>query len=124
MQQEPPTNWIRVTAGLLIALLALIALAGAIGLVLCLDTNHGRSPIEQTRTDAQTIRSAVELYLAENPGGRCPDVSDLIMDHMLNGNINTQDRWGREFAIDCAGEDSVVLSAGPDGVLGNDDDIR
>lgn len=93
------------------------------GIVLMTTPRGCGSPIEQTRTDAQTIRSAVELYLAENPGGRCPDVSDLVTDHMLNGNTNTQDRWGREFAIDCAGEDSVVLSAGPDGVLGNADDI-
>ena len=82
------------------------------------------SPVERTRTDAQTIRSAVELYLAQNPGGDCPGVIDLLEEHMINGNTNTEDQWRREFAIDCGGEDPMVMSAGPDGVLGNTDDIR
>ena len=120
MQHETPTTWIR---ALLVALIALIVLACALRFMMRLDPDEGWRR-ERTRTDSQTIRSSVELYLAQNPGGDCPSLSDLVSDHMLNGNTNTQDQWGTEFAIDCAGKDPVIVSAGPDCVLGNADDIR
>ena len=107
---------------IMIVVIIMAMIATAVGMAVLPQLERAR--VEQTRTDSQTIRSAVELYLAQNPGGDCPAVTDLVSDHMLNGNTNTQDQWGTEFAIDCAGKDPVVVSAGPDGLLGNADDIR
>lgn len=87
-------------------------------------TNEGRHPDEQTRTEAQTLRSAVELYRAQLPDASCPMLFELVDRHMLAANSVTEDRWGNAYVIRCVGDDIIVTSNGPDGVLGSPDDIR
>ena len=82
-----------------------------------------RGPNQQAQTEVQIIRSATELYLAQNPEGHCPSMSDLVEEHMLNGNTNTEDPWQHPFAIDCVRGEPIAMSAGADGVLGSADDI-
>ena len=55
-------------------------------------TNEGRHPDEQTRTEAQTLRSAVELHRAQLPVAPCPGVLDLVDQHLLVDNSITADR--------------------------------
>ncbi len=107
---------------IMIVVIIMAMIATAVGMAVLPQLERAR--IEQTRTDSQTIRSAVELYLAQNPGGDCPSVSDLVDEHMLNGNTNTQDQWGNEFIVDCESDDPVVTSNGPDGQSGTEDDVR
>jgi len=107
---------------IMIVVIIMAMIATAVGMAVLPQLERAR--VTQTGTDAQTIRSAVELYLAQNPGGDCPSVSDLVDEHMLNSNTNTQDQWGNEFIVDCEADDPVVTSNGPDGQSGTEDDIR
>ena len=58
-------------------------------------------------------------WSSAHPGAPCPDVAALGGD--------TRDPWGHPFALTCTGqpENQIVglISAGPDGVTGNDDDV-
>lgn len=80
--------------------------------------------IEQARTDAQSVRSAVEMYLAQNPSAACPTVSQLVSERILSARARSTDPWEREFAISCVGEDVIVVSGGPDGTMGTADDVE
>lgn len=83
-----------------------------------------RGPNQQAETEVSTIRSAAELYLAQNPEGHCPSIHVLIEEHMLNGHTNLEDPWQHPYAIDCVRGEPSAMSAGADGVLGSADDVR
>ncbi len=83
-----------------------------------------KARIEGTRADAQTIRANVELWKAGHPGKKCPTVQDLIDDGIQAKGKRTTDAWDTEFEIECEGNDVYVVSAGPDGEFGTDDDIE
>ena len=78
--------------------------------------------IKSTKTDAQALRSAVMLYVADNPRG-CPTVEDLVSERYLDGSRRTTDAWDTEFQITCEDGDISVLSAGPDLEFNTEDDI-
>ena len=80
--------------------------------------------IEQARTDAQSVRSAVEMYFAQNPSAACPTVDQLVAERILSARMRTVDPWGNRFTIACVGEDITVVSGGPDGTMGTEDDIQ
>ena len=79
--------------------------------------------IEQARTDAQSVRSAVEMYLAQNPSAACPTVSQLVSERTLSAQTRASDPWENAFEITCSGEDIRVVSAGPDGRMNTEDDV-
>jgi hypothetical protein len=79
--------------------------------------------IEQARTDAQSVRGAVEMYLAQNPSAACPTVSQLVAERILSLRTRTIDPWENAFEITCSGEDVKVVSAGPDGTMDTEDDV-
>lgn len=79
--------------------------------------------IEQARTDAQSLRGASEMYLAQSPGAACPTVEILVRERILSSQTRTLDPWDSKFAIACEGEDVTVVSPGPDRRLGTADDI-
>lgn len=64
------------------------------------------------------------MYVAENPGGPCPEVRELTGQGYLDSTRRTADAWDQPFAIVCEGGDVRVSSAGPDGVFGTEDDIE
>ncbi|MBN8610721.1 MAG: type II secretion system protein GspG [Deltaproteobacteria bacterium] len=80
--------------------------------------------IEQARTDAQSVRGAVEMYLAQNPSAACPTVSQLVSERILSARTRTIDPWENAFEITCSGEDVQVVSAGPDGRMDTEDDVQ
>jgi hypothetical protein len=82
------------------------------------------SRVERARTDAQSIRSAVEMHLAQNPRAACPTVRQLVSERILSTRSRTVDPWNGRFAITCVGEDVTVTSAGPDRSWGTVDDIQ
>jgi general secretion pathway protein G len=81
-----------------------------------------KAKIKSTQQDAKAIAAAAEMYLAENKD--CPSVQKLIDSKILNKKNHTKDAWSNEFSIDCDEDGAVVKSAGPDGQMGNDDDIE
>jgi len=82
----------------------------------------GKARIKSTKADAQALRSAVMLYVADNPRG-CPTVEDLVSEKYLDGSKRTADAWDTEFQVTCEAGDIGVVSAGPDLQFNTEDDI-
>lgn len=95
-------------------------IAGGVAVALLPRLEEAR--IKSTKADAQSLRSAVMLYVADNPRG-CPTVEDLVNDRYLDGSRRTTDAWDMEFQISCEDGDIAVVSAGPDGEFSTEDDI-
>lgn len=81
-----------------------------------------KAKIKQTGTDAKTIASAAEMFMAENEG--CPSIEDLIAAKVLSDKKATKDAWDHDYQIECGEDGPVVTSAGPDGEFGTNDDIQ
>lgn len=81
-----------------------------------------KAKVKSTQQDAKAIAAAAEMYLAENTG--CPNVDKLVEAKILNKKNHTKDAWDNDFTIECDEDGPVVRSAGPDGQMGNDDDIE
>jgi len=104
---------------IVVIIMALIATAVGVAVLPRMRTAQD----ESTRTDAQAIRSAVTMFLAENPGSGCPTVEDLEGAY-LDASKRTVDAWENPFEIECEGDQIYVLSAGSDGQFGTEDDIE
>ena len=103
-----------------VIIMAMIATGVAVAVIPRLE----RSRIDSARADVSAIRTAVQLYLAENKG-RCPTVNDLKEGRYLDKAKRTTDPWDKEFSINCIdGDDPVVFSLGPDGSEGGCDPGR
>lgn len=81
-----------------------------------------KAKIKSTQQDGKAIAAAAEMYMAEEKG--CPSVEKLVEMKILNKKNHTKDAWDNEFTIECDEDGPVVRSAGPDGQMGNDDDIE
>ena len=95
-------------------------IAGGVAVALLPQLEEAR--IKSTKTDAQALRSAVMLYVADNPRG-CPTVEDLVNERYLDRTKRTADAWDTDFQISCEDGDIAVLSAGPDLEFNTEDDI-
>jgi len=81
-----------------------------------------KAKIKQTGTDAKTIASAAEMFMAESD--ECPTVDNLVEEKILNKNLATKDAWGNDYQIECDEDGPQVRSAGPDEQFGTEDDIE
>jgi general secretion pathway protein G len=81
-----------------------------------------KAKIKSTQQDGKAIAAAAEMYMAEEKG--CPNVEKLVEMKILNKKNHTKDAWDNDFQIECDEDGPVVRSAGPDGQMGNDDDIE
>jgi general secretion pathway protein G len=104
---------------IVVIIMAVIATAAGVALYPQLE----RANIDATRTDSHTVAGAVELYMAQNQG-ECPTMQDLIDGRVMNRSQRTTDAWEHDFSIECTDEGVLVVSAGPDGQMGNEDDVR
>jgi len=103
---------------IVVAILAMIAGGVAVALLPQLK----KAQIKTTSTDAQGLRSAVMLYIADNPKG-CPTIEDLVSGRYLDGSRRTSDAWDTPFQITCTDGEIAVVSAGPDLEFNTPDDI-
>ncbi len=85
----------------------------ATGVSLAVMRGLKRSQIKDARIGACTIRSAVQLYMADHPR-KCPSIEDLAGDY-LDSKKRLQDPWGQDYTIECESDDPDVYSAGPEG---------
>lgn len=69
---------------------------------------------------ARRVSLVATTYIAENPGGGCPTMAELLDDYLCESRV---DAWGQDFVIECVGDDIIVTSFGPDGLCGTEDDI-
>jgi general secretion pathway protein G len=105
---------------IMIVLVIIGMIAGAVGFAVL--PQLAKAKIKATRADAKKVSGAAELWVAEHGG--CPTVSDLIEDKLLNTHNRTVDAWEHDFNIECDGDGPVASSAGPDGQMGNEDDVQ
>jgi general secretion pathway protein G len=103
-----------------VTIIALIA--GGVAVAVMPKLNEAR--IKGTQTDAQAVRAAAQMFMMENPRGGCPSVDDLIEERILDSKKRVSDAWDNEFRIECEGGEPFVISAGPDGQFGTEDDIE
>ena len=106
---------------IMIVVIIMALIATAVGVAVLPRLKQAR--IDSTRTDAQSVRSAAVMFVSEN-AGECPSVDDLTEGGYLDSSRRTADAWDNGFVIDCEGDDVIVTSAGPDGEMGNEDDIQ
>ena len=104
---------------IVLTILALIVSGVAVALLPQLE----EARIKSTRADAQALRSAVMLYIADNPRS-CPTVDDLVNDRYLDATKRTTDAWDTPFQVTCEAGDIFVVSSGPDGQFETEDDIQ
>jgi general secretion pathway protein G len=95
-------------------------IAGGVAVALLPRLEEAR--VKTTKTDAQALRSAVMLYVADNPRG-CPTVEDLVSERYLDGSRRTADAWDTPFQISCEDGEISVISAGKDLEFNTEDDI-
>ena len=107
---------------IMIVVIIMALIATAVGVAVLPRLKQAR--IDSTRTDAQSVRSAATMYISENPGGDCPAMEDLTGGGFIDSSRRTADAWDNDFAVDCDGDDVIVISAGPDGQMGTEDDIQ
>ena len=107
---------------IMIVVIIMALIATAVGVAVLPRLQKARE--ESTRTDAQAIRSAVTMYLGENPAGECPSMDDLVEGGYIDRSKRTTDAWDNDFVIQCEGDNIVVASSGSDGQMGTEDDIQ
>ncbi len=96
----------------------------ATGVAVAVMPQFERSQVNSAKIGVQAIRSAVSLYLAENPG-KCPTAEELKEEKYLDKNKSIKDPWDKDYIITCeAGDDPEVYSMGPDMQEGTEDDVR
>ena len=117
-ERNPQEGMTLIEIMIVITIFAMIAGGVAVALLPRLE----EARIKATKTDAQALRSAVMLYVADNPRG-CPTVEDLVNERYLDGSKRTADAWDTEFQISCEGTEIDVVSAGPDLEFNTEDDI-
>lgn len=105
---------------IVVIIMALIATAVGVAVLPAL----GRARVNQTRSDAQAVRSAVLLFLGQEPGADCPTMEELVEAGTIDHSRRTTDAWDNPFIIECDGDDIIVRSNGPDGQAGNEDDVQ
>ena len=106
---------------ILIVVIIMAMIAGAVGVAVM--PQFEKSQIKSTQTDAQSVRSAVQLFIIDNPGG-CPSMEDLVEGGYVDKGKRLTDAWEQPFQVECDGTDVRVMSSGPDQQMGTEDDIQ
>lgn len=117
IERASPTILIVIVTGAVLMVLAVLFFIATL-------PRLGGSRIEQARTDAQSVRGAVEMFLAQNPSSGCPTVEQMVAERILSARTRTLDPWEGKFRIECGGGDVKVISAGPDHRFGTEDDVE
>lgn len=104
---------------IVVIIMALIATAVGIAVI----PRWRKAQVDTARTDAQAIRSAVQLYLMDT--NECPQsAEDLQEGGFLDRSKRATDPWNEPFRIDCEGDEIYVTSAGPDQQFDTEDDVE
>jgi general secretion pathway protein G len=103
---------------IVMVIMALIAAGAGFAIVPQLN----KAKIKNTQADAKAIGQGAIMYMTEHKD--CPTVEKLVADKILDKTKRVKDAWDNEYTIECDEDGPVVRSAGPDGQMGNDDDIE
>jgi general secretion pathway protein G len=117
----------------LIEILLVVVIIGILAAVVVpkLGGRVGQAQVNAAKSSVSAIRMAVGMYEVDN--GKYPDsLQNLISKgneinwngpYLEKGEI-PKDPWGNEFQYSRQGTQFTVVSAGPDGSFGSEDDIK
>lgn len=81
--------------------------------------------VDRALTSAQQVLEAAESWKSENADSSgCPTLSQLEHERFLREGASTEDPWGSRLRIHCDDDGLAVISPGPDGRAGTNDDVR
>jgi len=104
---------------------AAVAVVGAVAVTAAVAARgHTNAEAGQATQAAKKILHAADAYAAASASAGCPTITELIEAHRLDDDARVEDAWGNRFRIACDAKGLRVLSAGPDGRLGTEDDLR
>lgn len=109
----------------LIEILIVLAIVGLIagGIAVFAVPKFKEGQISSTRTNAKTLQPIADAWRANH--NECPTIQRLKEDKEIAATSNINDAWGHAYVIRCdEGQDTTILSWGPDGKEGTQDDIR
>ncbi|MBX9704251.1 MAG: type II secretion system protein GspG [Silvanigrellaceae bacterium] len=120
----------------LLEIIIVLAIIGTLmGIVISqLGSSNQRAKIKETTIKAGTISSALMQYQVDV--GKFPSTTEglnVLRNNPGNGKwsgpyINSEgdlnDAWGNSFDYELSPKGPLILSHGPDGVVGNEDDMR
>ena len=107
----------------IIVAIAIIAMVST-GVTVAVVGYFNKAKITTTRTNAQSIRSAIKTWWLEHDGSTCPDIKTLVADGAIDrGKKIAEDAWAQPWRIVCEQNDVTVVSEGPDQLPDTPDDI-
>ena len=104
---------------IVVAILSLIAGGVAIFAI----PQFKKAQVDTAKTDTKTLLNVIDGWRVTHTGTDCPTVDALKLDKSLKADQNTNDPWGKPYEILCSGEGDAVMSWGPNGKKGDEDDV-
>lgn len=107
----------------IMVVVAIISLVlGGVGLMAF--NSFKQAQTDTAKKDVVQIQQAVELYMTQKRG-KCPKTLQDLKASGVAAKV-TKDPWGNDYEIKCPGEKTSVdvISAGPDGEIGTEDDVN
>lgn len=106
---------------ILVVITIMALVAGAVGTSVFSALRGSKA--KQARTDASSLSAAALRFRLEH--ARCPSsTEELVEAGYLQRHGRITDPWDGAFTYECEADDVIAVSAGPDGVLGTEDDVR
>ena len=109
-----------------VAIIGILATGAVVGIPQLLEG----SKEDAAAQDVQTLKQGVITFQMRYPGKRLTDLKQLVEgddDHppIIDGGEDVLiDKWGNEYKYEVHGKRFAIISFGPDGEEGTEDDIR
>lgn len=109
----------------LVEILIVLAIVGLIagGIAVYAVPKFQKAQIDQTHTNAKVLQPIADAWRVSH-GNDCPTVQRLREEKEIAATANINDAWGHPYVIRCDEGETVIVSWGPDGKEGTQDDIR
>jgi general secretion pathway protein G len=106
---------------ILVVITIMALVAGAVGASVFGALRDAKT--QQARADASSLSAAALRFRIDQ--GRCPTTTgELVEAGYLQRHGRSTDPWDGDFVYECEADEVIAVSAGPDGVFGNEDDVR
>lgn len=109
----------------LIEILIVLAIIGMIagGVAVYAVPKFKESQVKQAKISAQSLQTIADGWRADN-GNDCPTPKRLQAEKQMSAGSSLNDPWGAPWTILCDGDNTTVISSGPDKKDGTADDIH